>query len=185
MKGFGIGFIVVLLMGCTHAPSQLADGQIDGYAVGAGLRLNHAIEIPPDSATVRLQFGHVVARNAVQEQEPHCIFELDTVKPEVQVVAPERLRIVSVRRREQTFSGMPVLPGYGGLFRHDDRPSHIYFMTEFRLKSATQPQIRSMTCQHNQASAGVTFMRHLSLSEIRSAMGSVFTLELGPHRDVF
>jgi hypothetical protein len=153
------------------------------YPAGLSLTLRQALTVPPEAATVRLQYGRVVASNAVQEHDAHCIFELDTVRETPQTVRPQNMRVTDVRRSVSTFSGMPVWPyppflsgrvGWNG----DGGPSHIYYKTEFRLRSEVQPEVRSLTCQSNQMAPGIGIMRHLTLAEIRQALGDYFNLEL-------
>lgn len=189
MKTSWFALIAILPLGCGHVPEYPPDSPYYAYPGGARLTLNRTIEIPPDSATVRLQFGRPVARNGVHEEEPYCIFELETVSPTIQRVEPDRLTVTSIERRVRTFAGLPYWPTHHGLRRHavpwrvgfadDDGPSQLYFITEFRLKSDQQPNVRALACQHNQMMPGVAIMRHLTLPEIRGALGGWFTLDVG------
>lgn len=172
----------LLLAGCQSQPPYPVDSPHYAYPRGLAIHLVQALEIPPGAATVRLQYGRPVARNGVQEVDPHCIFELDTVGDAVQRVAPDSFSVTRIQRREQTFSGMPAWPQpWPRSLRvgwDDDGPSHLYYLTEFRLHSPRQPAVRSLTCQSNQMSAGIAIMRHLSLPEMRGALGDYFRLEL-------
>lgn len=57
-------------------------------------------------------------------------------------------------------------------FVEDDGPLSLFFITEFRLRDPAQPALRSMTCAWDQLAPGnFPMMRHLSLDEIRSALG--------------
>jgi len=59
----------------------------------------------------------------------------------------------------------------------DGNPTFLYFITEFRLRDAAQPDLRSMTCAWNQMAPGNQgLMRHLTLGEIQSALGDWMTL---------
>jgi hypothetical protein len=150
------------------------------YPGGTRLVLSQPLHIPAGAATVRLQFGQVVAMNAVQEMEPHCILEVNDVSDGSEAVMPDSFEITSVRRSISTFAGLPVMPpvmpvGYG----RDDRPSQIYYKTRFALHSTRQPGVRSLTCQSNQLSAGNPNMRYLTLAEIRQALGGIFSLLIG------
>jgi len=193
MKTLIYALLATSLIGCAQTRNYPPDSPHYAYPGGARLTLDKPVDIPPDAATARLQYGGLVARNGVREEDPYCIFEIDTVKAEAQRIAPDRLTITGIQRRVQTFAGMPAWPyAYGFERRHlhragfqrigfsdDDSPSQIYFLTEFRLRSAKQPQIRALTCLHNQMMPGVSIMRHLTLPEIRQALGSYFTLEPG------
>lgn len=97
-------------------------------------------------------------------------------------MAPGRFAILDIRRSVETFAGMPVPPtaflrvGLG----HDNGPSHIYYKTAFLL--AANPQAaRSLTCMSNQYMPGIPIMRHLTLAQIRDALGRRISLDLhGP-----
>ena len=165
--------LLASLYGCSTTPDAAT------YPVGK-LQLHSALEIEPDAATARLQYGRIVARNAVQEHDPFCVFEIDTVRPEIQVVQPGEFSITGISRSIETFAGMPVFPRYAMRVSlgDDDSPTHIYYKTTFRLQDAQQP-VRALTCMSNQNAPGnANFMRHLTMAEIRSALGSWFTLHL-------
>jgi hypothetical protein len=168
---------LALLTGCADMP---------GAASPAGqgrLTLNETLTIPPNAATVRVQYGRVVPFNSVQEQDPFCVFEINTVAETEQAVRPGSFAITRVVRSIETFAGMPVFP-YFPAFRpvrvgHADgggSPSHIYYKTTFRLLAADQP-VRTLTCMSNQMAPGIPIMRHLTLAEMRQALGKIFTLE--------
>lgn len=168
-------FSLLLLAGCQ----SLAPHADEAFPGGTRIRLERPLTIPADSATVRLQFGHIVASNAVQETEPYCIFEINDVETMPNTVEPGDFQVVAVERLVQDFSGMPMSPymnllaGWGR-----DAPSQMYFVTRFRLHSARQPGVRSLSCQSNQISIG---SRHfLSPGEMRQAVGSYFSWQL-PH----
>jgi hypothetical protein len=168
---------LTLLAACGTPAESGPDSPDYAYSSGGRFVLNQPLVIPPDAATVRLQFGAVVARNAVQEVEPYCIFEVNTVATTAQAIQPDSFEIRAVRKGIDTF-GMMALPRRVSL-GDDDRPSHLYFKTEFRLHSPRQPDVRAMTCQSNQMAPGIAIMRHLRIDEIQSALGHVFSLRLG------
>ncbi len=145
------------------------------------LQLREALSIEAGAATARLQYGRIVARNAVQEHDPFCVFEIESVRSENQTVAPGDFAIVAISRSIETIAGMPVSPS-GWLNRrvslgNDDSPTHIYFKTAFRLRDPLQ-SVRALTCMSNQNAPGNALMRHLTLAEIRAALGERFTLNL-------
>ena len=161
-------------------PACAQPGRVDGSVAHAGwvLTLNRPLAIGPGEASARLQYGRVVPRNGVQEVDPYCILEIDTVSDRPQEVAPERFTVTTIRLREESFGGMPTFPWHAmgrGLGR-DHGPSQIYFITEFTLRAARQTGIRKLACQSDQGAAGVGIPRHLTAAEIRQALGEYFTL---------
>ena len=177
MKRIGIG-LVLLLGGCAGLGSPDPASPYYAYSSGWTVQLNRPLTIPPDAATVRLQYGRIVPRNSVQEQDPFCVVELDTVRAAPQVLQPGRFEVWRVTR-----SINPVTAGATpGLVKaryvdDDGDPSFLYFITEFRLRDSAQPELRALRCAWNQMAPGNrALMRHLTLDEIRSALGGWITL---------
>jgi hypothetical protein len=176
MKAIGIG-LVLLLTGCSGLESVDPASPYYAYAPGWVAQLNRPLTIPPDAATVRLQYGRIVPRNSVQEQDPFCVVELDTVSPGPQTLQPGRFEVWRVTR-----SINPVAATASPFIRaahamDDDEPTFLYYITAFRLRDAAQPKLRGMTCAWNQMAPGNrALMRHLTLAEIRSALGDWMTL---------
>lgn len=169
-----------LLAACAGLDNYPQDSPYYRYSSGWELQLNRTLEIGPDEASVRLQRGRVVPRNSVQEQQPFCVFELATVRGEPQTVAPGRFEVWQVQRRVSTIAdaGAPAAPlSVGYLTMGWDTPSFMYYKTEFRLRAASHPNVRSLTCMHDQLGpGGYGLMRHLTLDEIRYTLGDWFTL---------
>ncbi len=166
-------FLLFALAGCASLP--------DGTTEVGRLTLLAPLSIPAASATVRLQYGRPVARNAVQEQDPFCVFEINTVSDGPQSVKPDRFRITRHSHAISTIAeaALPRLVPTRVAWFDDDRPTHIYYKTLFQLESTTQAGVRQLTCMSNQNLPGVyPFMRHLTLDEIRDALGADFRLEL-------
>lgn len=173
--------VAMLLSGCASRPP------VDQPIMGA-LNLHTSLRIEPDAATVRLQYGQIVTRNGVQEHNPFCVFEVENVRSEAQWVIPGRFEIVSISRSVESIAGLPPSPNAGLLrrvnFGDDDAPSHLYYKTIFRLRGAPQASAsaqahpvtaRALTCMSNQYMPGNPFMRHLTLNEIRTALGTLFS----------
>ncbi len=73
-------------------------------------------------------------------------------------------------------------PGAGffihAAFADTERPSQMFYKTIFTLRSERQPGVLRLTCQSGQHAAGIGIPRHPAVSEIREALGDLFTLEL-------
>ncbi len=169
-----IALTLLLLAGCAGAPTNGIDhGRLVLLAVQS---------IPSESATLRLQYGKPVARNAVQEYDPFCVFEINTVSDSPQIVRPDTFRVTRTGHSISTIadaSGLPYPTPIKVGLSNDHRPTHIYYKTLFWLHSEQQPGVRLLTCMSNQNLPGVyPFMRHLTLREIREALGADFRLEI-------
>jgi hypothetical protein len=185
MIRLAFALLLLGLAGCETGQHYGVESPYYRYPQGTRFVLNRPLEIPADSATVRLQFGRVVARNGVREIEPHCIFEVRGVSPQPQQVAPDEFEITEVRRGTGSIAAGPapspafVRTGMGIGFGGDRGPTQIYYKTEFFLRSPSQPNVYAMTCQSVQfLSASPAYQRHVTVPEILEALGDVFTLSL-------
>lgn len=171
---------VVLLWSCDTPRNYGADSPYYRFPDGTRLVLNQALEIPANWATARLQYGRLVAFGSVQEQDPYCVFEINTVRQAPQRVEPDTFNVIRVER--QITSIAAVSPSLffliGNAYADTDRPSQMFYKTIFKLRSERQPGVLQMACQSDQYAAGVSIPQHLTVPEIRQALGSMFTLEL-------
>ncbi len=176
MKIIGIG-LALLLGGCAGLESPDPASPYYAYTTGWTAQLKRPLTIEPASATVRLQFGRIVPRNSVQEYAPFCVVELNTVSDEAQTLQPGRFEVWRVTRSVSTIAAAASPFVKVGLMVDHSEPSFLYYKTEFRLRDAAQPKLRSMTCMWDQMAPGNRpLMRHLTLDEIRQALGDWMTL---------
>jgi len=172
MKIIGIG-LVLLLGSCVGIESPDSASPYYAYSAGWTAQLIQPLTISADAATVRLQYGRIVPRNSVQEHDPFCVVELETVRDEPQVLQPGRFDVWRVTRSVSPITAA-VLPTLIKARHVDDDgdPTFLYYITEFRLRDPAQPDLRGMRCAWNQMAPGNrALMRHLTLAEIRSALG--------------
>lgn len=172
MKRIGIG-LILLLGGCAGLESADPASPYYAYSSGWTVQLNRPLTIPPEAATVRLQYGRIVPRNSVQEHDPFCVVELDTVRAEAQTLQPGRFEVWRVTRSVSSITAAMKPPLIKALhIDNDGAPTFLYYITEFRLRDAAQPNLRGMRCAWNQMAPGNRpLMRHLTLAEIGSALG--------------
>ena len=170
-------FCVTFLLSCNTPRDYGQESPYYRYPEKGRFILNHALEIPANWATARLQSGKVVAFGHVQEQEPHCIVELNTVRAEPQRIEPDTFIIVRVQR---SISELAAASGFfiRAAFAGHIRPTQMFYKTAFTLRSDKKPGVLRMICQSDQYAAGMGIPRHLSVPEIRRALGNIFTLEL-------
>ncbi len=162
-------------------PLAVRDPASPWYVPPAGSRLilHRTLTIPPNGVSVWLQAGEVLPHGGVNQFEPWCKFEhrLRVARP-LEVV-PDTFTVTRVERRIDLVLGMPAPVRLAALdWSEDGQPSHVTYATRFHLGSALQPDVLRLTCGHLQDPVGNA--RHLTLAEIRQALGEVFTLEPAP-----
>lgn len=177
MKTFAL-LGMLLLGGCAGLQSADPASPYYRYSTGWTAQLSRPLTIPAEAATVRLQYGRIVPRNSVQEHDPFCVVELDTVRADPQILHPGRFEVWRVTRRVSPVSAAAKSPLLRTKAIDDEGdPSFLYFITAFRLRDPAQPNLRGMTCAWNQMAPGNWMsMRHLTLDEIRLALGDWISL---------
>ena len=91
-----------VLGGCAGLESPDPASPYYAYSSGWMVQLNRPLTIEPGAATVRLQYGQIVPRNSVQEHDPFCMVELDTVRRRAADAAAGALRGVAGDRAAST-----------------------------------------------------------------------------------
>lgn len=177
MKNLLLLGLAFLLWSCDTPRTYGPETPYYRFPADSRLVLNRALEIPAGWATARLQYGKTVPFGHVQEHAPHCILEIDTVRESPQQVEPDTFSIVKVVRSESTLAAKPSF-FIRAAFADTDRPGQMFYKTIFMLRSEHQPGVRWLSCQSDQYAAGIGIPRHLTVSEIRQALGELFTLEL-------
>ena len=165
--------LFALLPACQLAPA--ADETSPTYPVPAGsqLVLSQPLTIPGGSTGVRLQGGQVKNPKDVNEWYPNCRLEVRTLSDAARTVDTDRFEVVRVRREVAVAAGL----GDRYLKRVSDNgvPSFVVFRTTLDLRSARQPDVAWLTCQHW---GNPALGRDLSIREIRVALGDIITLDL-------
>lgn len=177
MKNTLLVALVFILWACDTPRNYGPHTPYYHFPAGVRLVLNQPLEIPENRATARLQHGRVVPFGHVQEQEPHCIFEINTVRAEAQRVEPDVFQVTDVRR---SVDDLAVVPGFfmRSAFAEGNSPRPIFFKTRFVLRSEKQPGVLNLVCQVGPYSDDLVRHNHLTVPEIRQALGAIFTLEL-------
>ncbi len=171
-----LGLVAVGGCGSLNSPDPVSPYY--AYPPGWTVQLNQVLPIDPGAATVRLQYGRIVPRNGVQEQDPFCIMEVNTLNNQVQLLQPGRFEVVQVTRSISSITAVAPSPLLKARHVYDDgTPSFLYYITEFRLHDPARPDVRSLRCAWDQMAPGNrALMRHLTLGEMRGALGGWITL---------
>lgn len=170
---------LLLAAGC-QGPAPTPDSPYGAFQIPAGTQfvLNRELRFPPEIASLYIQRGELTTiRSGAQEVFPYCIFTLDIVPPDGFTVTPDTFSVFLVRRPIESFSAVAGrrYAGMGG----DEGPTQIFYKTRMFLRSAVQPEVRQLTCQVDRmTTAGTVDEFHLSVADIREALGEMFTVRL-------
>jgi hypothetical protein len=174
-----IFFLLIATLGCQGR--YVGDENSPFYAPPAGttVTLNQSITIPGERTAVYLQGGEVRAFSEVSKYYPHCKFELRTRAPTVREVRPDTFAVERINR-ETAVSWSAAAAGVGIFFgagTEGDGGSPETYATHLYLRSSRQPDVYRLTCQQwGYPPQG----EHVSINEMRRALGVVFTLHTTP-----
>jgi len=172
--------IVALLPLCLLLTACQTTGPLDENSPshllpsGSRLVLKQELTIPAHSVSILLQGGHEVSNRDLERYQPHCRLEVQDMREIAQAVTADEF-VVRRARQETKTSARTGLMKAAQLYTAGDGPTYFVFRTVLDLHSERQPQVRWLTCQQwgNTATG-----RHLSIREIRQALGEIFTLYL-------
>ena len=171
--------VVSVLAGCTV--NDIKDEDSTFYAVpgGSALVLNQQVDIRGDQVAVYVQNGELMQYSEVNFYLPNCKFEIYTMSEQQRTVNPDRFEIVKVvddiessaLQKTTTLAALDDAMTLSWL----DKSYVFNYATLMYLNSEEQQDVYRMTCQHWE---DMMDDRHLSVMQMRQAMGDVFTLEI-------
>lgn len=173
----------VLLAGCQSLRYE-GDENSPYYRLPTGSRvqLKQTLAISPEKVGVYIQNGKIMSWSEIDHYHAYCKFEVRKRKDTEQQVLPDEFvvtRVVqdvvhSVRWGEwqvaETLLGMRVSDKSGG-------PSLWTYATYMYVASDRQPHVFRLGCGHS-AYPGSREAVHLSINQIRRALGDVIVLRL-------
>lgn len=176
--------VMMILSACDS--NNIKDEDSTFYAVPAGslLVLNQQITIAGNQVAVYVQNGELLSYKEVDKYQPNCKFEVYKISDQPRTVQAGTFEIIRVV--DDIESSLLQTPTQLAFFSNVAGQKHsagwildhgymFNYATFMYLSSAKQKDVYRMTCQHWES---VTDDRHLSISQMRSAMGEVFTLKI-------
>ncbi len=168
---------LTLLAGCA---ARALNENSPWYVMPAGSALILHGDLPVAEGTARayVQFGRAATPGEIDEFYPYCYFLQRAVARaggSPLTIARDEFVTGQVTRR---FAGIGAMHRFAALgFNTGDRGgnSNRTFNTEVRLHSEAQPQVYKLICAFWGDPA---LERHLSVAQIRAALGDIATLRL-------
>lgn len=181
MKPAVIPLLAALLVACqTSAYEGNENSPFYPVPAGSTLTLTRHLTIPAEQVAAFLQGGEVVASGRINQYYPHCKFELQRRLDKAQTVQPDSFEITKVVQEighSVALDGLQlagVSVGIGiNIGSRGDGASLQTYSTRMTLRSARQPGVFRLSCGQ---AALPHEGRHVSINEMRKALGGVFTL---------
>jgi hypothetical protein len=156
-----------------HEPSETSPY----YAVPVGSRLilNQPITIPADKASIYIQRGQAVSYSGRDFYYANCQFEVNTVKSVAQTIEPDEFIVNRVSQRIEV--NRLFVPGtmIAGMGIHKSDVTDKFYGRVLYLRSSKQPDVFRISCGRWDDRP---LSNHLTIQEIRGALGDLFTLRL-------
>ncbi len=172
-----IALALVLLLAACQTVAYQSDENSPYYAVPVGTRiiLHRELVVPADRVDVYLQGGRMVAYAEVNPYQPFCTLDVRQRRDTPQTVAPDEFAVTKATQDIRYSLRSP-----GVVLAMDGTPSFEVYSTILALRSERQPQVMGLTCAQWQYPP---LQRHVTINEMRKALGVLFTLRLGTGGD--
>jgi len=149
---------------------------------GSTVVVNQEIQIPADSASVKIQNGRTEAFGAIDIYHTHCVLEMRQRLDVPQVVKPGQFTVT--RNEQQQYVSRFPTPGtqVAGLFLAGATDSLINYANVIYITAPEQPNVYRLTCQqYSYPSDTLLNERWSSVRQMKVALGELITLKIaGP-----
>ena len=177
MRQFLTALLIIAISACAQTPVRDVSSVFYSIPAGSVLRLNQPLQIAPESVSVFMQHGNLIAEPLIDRYQPYCKFELYTMSEAARQVAPDTFVIEKVVDETELTTQLtpPAARLLAGLMLVSDTPSIYTYTTHLYLHSEVQPDVYRLSCMHWE---DVQDDNYLTVSQMREAMGDIFMLEL-------
>ncbi len=174
--GLALLFLVAFLTGCASS-TYSATSKRPAVKPGSYLQIHHEYQVPNDFARVYFRNGKQTAKADVDRFTPYCYLlmqDSNQAGQPQQTIFPGRFYVTKVIESNDLKGGYRTYVA-SAVWDFDDGPSNINYKLDMRLSSSEQPGVRSLICIKN--ADDIFDRRHPNLSEIKTALGDLVTIE--------
>ena len=168
-----LGTLWLMMTACATPPA----GPTFAFTVPAGstLVLQQPVEVPAYRGRAYIQGGKVIRFSKQDQYKPYCRLELRNVPETTFWVEPQTLEIYRVYREVEEVSVDRVrLASLTTMLVSDGGGSSV-MTTVFSLRSARQPNIQRLVCEHWE---DATEAEHLTLDQVHKVLGEIGMLKV-------
>ncbi len=171
--------LIVIVSACSQQNVKNVDSAFYAVPVGSSLSLNQDVTIAANQVAVYMQNGQIMKEADVDKYYPNCKFELYKISESPRVVMVDTFEVIKVvddieasfvSERVYVASRESTL-AFGLL----GRSQVLNYVTLIYLRSEKQKDVFRISCQHWEDTLDDM---HLSINQMRTAMGNIFTLSV-------
>ena len=171
--------LIAGLSACSQNAVKDEDSAFYAVPVGSLLVLNQDVTIAGDQVAVYVQNGQLMSDTEVNKYYPNCKFEVYKISEQPRTVLADTFEIIKVvddiesssLQKSTELAALDKALTFGML----DRSYVFNYATLMYLNSEKQKDVYRLTCQHWE---DVMDDRHLTIRQMRVAMGDIFTLKI-------
>ncbi len=181
-------FILIGLASCagkdiTGNNIKDEDSVFYSVPVGSSLVLNQDLIIAGDQVAVYVQNGTLMLYRELDKYRPNCKFEVYKISEQPRTVHADTFEIIKVEddiessslRARVQLAALDSVSSNRYLAFGLDHSEVFNYASLMYLNSEKQKDVYRMTCQHWES---VMDDKHLSITQMRQAMGEIFTLKI-------
>ena len=175
LSGLIFGVCVAGLTGCQQMPLENENSPYYTPPIGSLLILHKEFTIQPNQVSVYLQNGGIVHKSQIDQYYANCKFEVKTIKTTAQFIVPDTFEIVKIRLDYNLVLYNKVIVASRVVLSGSASATAEVFSTTYYLRSAKQPNVLYLTCEHWEDPADGA---HLTLAQIRQTLGDIMTIQI-------
>lgn len=168
----------ISLTACSSVPAPITSPYYQ-IPSGSKLILKRPLRIPPNTATVFIQYGKVVSSRQKDNFYAHCWFTSWYVRDQAQVIKPDTFTINDSQQLEDVVSRhtntMLAMNGPGIGMNEDGGPMALAYSTVMHIHSDKQPDIRRFGCGYWENPDDA---QHLTVAEMQKALGNIARIKI-------
>lgn len=165
---------ITFALGCEPTVVKDLDSQFYSVNTGSVLTLNKPVTIQANTGRTFFQNGKIIKEKNLNIYYPHCSITVNTIVNHNRIIKPTNFTIYKVDDQEE-HAQLHVLYVSRGVLGNNDGPSIIGQASYYYLRSLDEPDVRTLEC----VQWGDPYdVRYVSINDVRSAVGSIFSLVL-------
>jgi len=172
MRHLPIAVAALFVVACAH--SGTAPWTVP---TGSTVVINQEIQIPAESASVKIQNGKTEKFLTINIYAPHCVLEVRKRLDTPQIVKPGRFTVTKNVQQEYLTLLRPGIR-LAGLFA-SGVDSLVNYANEMYVTGPEQPNVFRLTCQqYSYPSQTMLNERWATVAQMQSALGSLISLNV-------
>lgn len=179
MKHGFVLFVLFLLYGCQTGLQSGPDTSTETLRAGWVLTLHEMLTIPGQKASVYLQNGRGVSDELYDQYYPNCRLEVRNPQAKPQTIQADRFNVYRVKWTEEDVMLKPHLYASNRIMLASGSTADVY-ATILYLRSPRQAEVTQLICEQWEDPS--IDAEHLTLQQIRSTLGKIFTLQPGNNK---